>query len=141
MHALRFDQLTWSFLTERVNEAMLFGEELITYDQYGAFLYRESYFPIYGFPTDDSEGCSDIPLALHPLTGDRLDYDHSTDTLYVRDVQNLDKVVLSVKAFCASDKTWATAGFSNDGMHLTVANLERILVFVYLEKLAEPRSA
>ena len=42
-----------------------------------------------------------------------LDYDHSTDTLYVRDAQNLDKVVLSVRPFCSSDKTWATAGSSN----------------------------
>lgn len=137
-YVLRFDRPTWSFISERVMDAMLWDDELITYDPYGALIYRATYFPIHGFPTDDSEGCSDIPLGLHPPTGDRLDLDHSCDTLHVRDAQNSENCVLSVKCFGASEEAWATAGFSSDGLHLTVANLERILVFAYYNKMAEP---
>ena len=85
----------------------------------------------YCYPTEDSEGCSDIPVSENPLSGDRLDYDPTSDTLYVIDMSNPRKVKLVVRDFGASSDNWATSGFSNDGSYLTVGNLMRIRVFTY----------
>lgn len=138
LYSLRIDRPMWSFVAQRVVDAMLLDDDLISFDHYGAFIYRETYFAIHGFPTDDSEGCSDIPLGSHPPTGDRLDFDQLTDTLFVRDARNSENVVLSVSPFATSEDAWATAGFSNDGLYLTVANLERIRVFAYNKTMAGP---
>jgi hypothetical protein len=126
---------TWVFIAPSITEGMLYADELVRYDDYGAVVFREAYYPLHGYPTEDSEGCSDIPVGENALTQDRLEYDHSTDTLFVRVETNPNDVSLSVRPFGASDDNWATAGFSYCGYYLTVASLERILVFRHVSDL------
>ncbi len=121
----------WDFVTESMQDYMVYADELVAYDKYGAINFRETYSPLHGYSTENSEGCSDIPLGQHPLSGDRLDYDHTTDRLLVIDSSNSNNIKLIVERFGASEDNWATAGFSNDGRHLTVGNLKRLLVFEY----------
>jgi hypothetical protein len=120
---------TWVFVAPSITDDMLYADELVRYDDYGAIVFREAYYPLHGYPTEDSGGCSDIPVGENPSTHDRLEYDHSTDSLLVRNETDPSDVRLSVHPFGASDSNWATAGFSYDGNHLTVGSLERILVF------------
>ncbi len=121
----------WDFVAESIADNMIYADELVHYDEYGAITFRGTYSPMHGYPTEDSEGCADIPLGEHPLSDDRLDYDRTTDSLFVIDSSNSKDVKLTVERFGASEDNWATAGFSNDGKHLTVGNLKRLLVFVY----------
>lgn len=122
---------TWHFVSESIRDYMLFGDELVRYDEYGAIVFRETYSALHGYPTEGSVGCSDISLGEHPLTHDRLNYDHATDTLTIFDASGAGGAKLTVHPFGASPYNWATAGFSEDGKHLTVGNLNRILVFRY----------
>lgn len=134
--ALNLNDLTsWHFIAERFTEYMLYCDELVQYDEYGAITFRGTYSPIYGYPTEDSEGCSDIPLDEHSLSGDRLDYDVTSDTLFVVNASS-HKTNLTIEQFGATSDNWATAGFSEDGRHLTVGNLQRLRVFAYSQDTA-----